>query len=47
METNDKYLNRMLKLARHIGKNNLLDVLLSKEKKFTASKCGSNIEHFA
>lgn len=47
MDTNDKYLNRLLKLARHIGKNNLLDVLLGKEKKFTASKHGANIEHFA
>ena len=47
MKTTNVYLNRLLILARHIGKQHLQEVLFKKAKKYSSSKAGSGIEHFA
>lgn len=40
------YLNRLLRLARHLGKNHLNEVLYSKAKNYSSKKAGCAIEHF-
>lgn len=40
------YLNRLLRLARHLGKNHLNEVLYKKSTEYTCNKAGCNIEHF-
>lgn len=46
MKTSNMYLNRLLRLARHLGKNHLNEVLYKKTTKYTCNKAGCNIEHF-
>jgi hypothetical protein len=47
MEEKKIHLNRLLKLARFIGKHHLKDVLLNREKKYSCDRKGANIEHFS
>ena len=46
MKTQNMYLNRLLKLARHLGKNYLNDSFFHKQKNYSSKKAGCNIEHF-
>lgn len=46
MKAKDMYLNRLLRLARHLGKNHLNEVLYKKEKNYSAEKAGCAIVHF-
>lgn len=46
MKTNNMYLNRLLKLARHLGKNHLNEMLYTKAKNYSCDKADCNIEHF-
>ena len=46
MKTNNMYLNRLLRLAQHLGKNHLNEVLYKKTTEYTCNKAGCNIEHF-
>ena len=40
------YLNRLLRLARHLGKNHLNEVLYYKTTEYNCNKAGCKIEHF-
>ena len=46
MKSKNMYLNRLLKLGRHLGKNYLNDILLKKLKNYSCEKAGCNVEHF-
>lgn len=46
MTKQDMYLNRLLRLARHLGKNHLNEVLFRKPKEYSSKKAGCSIEHF-
>lgn len=46
MKTKNMYLNRLLKLARHLGKQQLNDALSKKEKQYICGQAECNIDHF-
>jgi hypothetical protein len=46
MKTKNMYLNRLLKLGRHIGIAHMKAVLFKKGKKYSATKGGCGVDHF-
>ncbi|MCE9538978.1 MAG: hypothetical protein K8R85_07160 [Bacteroidetes bacterium] len=46
MKTKNMYLNRLLKLARHIGIEHMRAMLFKKGKKYSATRGGCGIDHF-
>ena len=46
MKTKNRYSNRLLWLASHLGENQLNQELFNKEIIYSCDKAGCNIEHF-
>ncbi|MGB3948543.1 MAG: hypothetical protein WBM13_11205 [Bacteroidia bacterium] len=46
MKTKNMYLNRLLRLGRHLGQKHLTQVLYENPKSYSSGKAGCAVEHF-